>query len=104
MSKEEDITRRKHGGNIYSTVANERTDKERDLRLIYFKLVAIYPEGLTADECDAQLGIPLQTASARFADMKRYGWIEWCGTRMTRAGSSAGVWRVTKEEDDATES
>jgi len=101
MSKDDDITKGKHGGNIYSTVAHERINKERDQRLIYFKLVEIHPQGLTADECDALLGIPLQTASARFSEMKEYGWIEHCGTRKTRTGSPAGVYRVTKEEEES---
>jgi len=104
MSKDDDTTRAYHGDNPYSSVASERTDKERDLRRIYFALVACHPEGMTSDECEILLGIPHQTCSARFTDMKRYGWVEWCGTRKTRTGSPAGVWRVTKEEDDATES
>lgn len=96
----DDITYRKHGGNEFSNAANQSTDKDRDLQRIYRLLHSIYPNGLTADEVAARFGMLSQTCSARFSEMKYYGWLEKCGVRNTRSGRPAGVWRITKEDEE----
>ena len=99
----DDITRNRHGGNEYSEAANRHTDKNRDLNRLYFLLLARYPGGVTAQEASDLTGMPYTTCSARFTDMKKYEWIEHCGTRLTHTGNTAGVWRVIKEIKDAAE-
>jgi hypothetical protein len=99
----DDSTLHYHGGNPYSTKAHRNTDKNRDLFRLYRLLHERYPGGLTSDEAEVLTGMLHQTCSARFTDMKRYFWIEHCGTRPTRTGNLAGVWRVIKDEDQQGE-
>lgn len=52
--------------------------------------------GLTSDECEVLLGMPHQTCSARFTELKNSRHIQWAGkTRMTRQGRQARVYRAT---------
>jgi len=96
----EDPTYNYHGGDRNSNVAHSRTNKPRDfMRLI--KLLDDNPDGMTCDEAELALGMLHQTCSARFTDMKRYGWIECCGRRPTRTGSPADVWRLAPEPNNA---
>jgi hypothetical protein len=95
----DDITQNRHGGNEYSEAANRRTNKERDLYRLYFIMFDRYPEGLTAEEASDLTGMPYTTCSARFTEMKKYVWIEHCGTRLTHTGNTAGVWRILKEAE-----
>lgn len=94
----DDTTSNYHGGDPYSRRANRRTDKSRDIQRLYRLLYERYPGGLTSDEAEVITGMVHQTCSARFTDMKRYAWIEQCGSRPTRTGNVAGVWRVIKAE------
>jgi hypothetical protein len=91
-----DITRNRHGGNEYSDAAHRRTEKERDLYRLYHLMFSRYPDGLTADEASILTGMPYTTCSARFTEMKSYVWIEHCGSRTTRTGNPAGVWRTIR--------
>ena len=93
-----DTTSGYHGGDPYSDKANRSLDKNRDLYRLYRLLYERHPGGLTCDEAERITGMSHQTCSARFTDMKRYVWIEHCGSRPTRTGNLAGVWRVIREE------
>lgn len=69
----------------------------RDKRRIYNHLVACGTA--TCDEVEIALGMPHQTASARFFDLRALNWIAPTGeTRATRTGSPALVWRPLPEE------
>jgi hypothetical protein len=94
-----DITRNRHRGNDYSNAAHQRTNKERDLYRLYALLFSRNPGGLTAQEASDLSGMPYTTCSARFTEMKKYSWIEHCGTRLTRTGNTAGVWRTIRGND-----
>ena len=91
-----DITRNRHRGNEYSAAAHRRTNKERDLYRLYALLFSRNPGGMTAQEASDETGMPYTTCSARFTEMKKYDWIEHCGSRMTHTGSPAGVWRTIR--------
>jgi len=95
----DDTTYSRHRGNTYSNEANRHTDKERDLYRLYQLVFSRHPDGLTAEEASDLTGMPYTTCSARFTDMKRYVWIEHCGSRPTHTGNAAGVWRVIKDDD-----
>jgi hypothetical protein len=89
----DDITRNYHGGNPRSAEAHEDT-RRRKLRdqLRILQLMAKFPEGLTCDEAEIFLNMSHQTCSARFADMKKKGWLLPTGQqRLTRSGSKADV-------------
>ncbi len=97
-----DTTSGYHGGDPYSDRAHKRTEKSRDLYRLYMLLRERHPGGLTSDEAEVLTGMSHQTCSARFTDMKRYLWIEHCGSRLTRTGNLAGVWRIRKDDTCAT--
>jgi hypothetical protein len=94
-----DTTYNRHGGNTYSSEANKHTNKERDLYRLYYLMFSRWPDGLTAEEASGITGMPYTTCSARFTDMKRFDWIEHCGSRPTRTGNLAGVWRTIKDDE-----
>jgi hypothetical protein len=95
MSNEDDITENYHRGNQYSQAAHKRAKRSKagDLMRI-LKVLFENPRGLTCDEVEVLLGMRHQTCSARFTDMKKFNWIVKCGSRLTRTGSPAGVWRA----------
>ena len=90
-----DTTENFHRGDAYSTAAHEsiKDGKERDFTRILIVL-RDHPDGLTCEEVEIELGMKHQTCSARFTDMKKLGWIIWCGERQTESGRTAGVWRM----------
>lgn len=51
-------------------------------------------QGATDDEIERVLGLRHQTASARRRELVLQGLLEKGGTRLTRAGRRAAVWRV----------
>lgn len=87
-----DITANYHRGNARSVEANEATtpNKGRDCMRILAALRQ-QPAGLTCDEAEQLLGMRHQTCSARFADMKRRGWLTTRGKRKTRSNCWADV-------------
>jgi hypothetical protein len=92
---DDDITANYHRGNPYSEAAQQRTKRNKAGDLIrILKVLFEYPRGLTCDEVEVLLGMRHQTCSARFTDMKKFNWIVKCGSRLTRTGSPAGVWRA----------
>jgi len=95
----DDITQNRHGGNEYSEAAHRKTNKTRDLYRLYALMFSRSPDGLTAEEASELTGMPYTTCSARFTEMKKYNWVEHCGSRMTHTGSPAGVWRTIRKKD-----
>ena len=98
----EDITANYHGGHPRSVEAQEATKprKNADYSRI-LTLLHAHPYGLTCDEAEQLLGMRHQTCSARFSDMKKRGWLIWCGKRPTRSGVDADVWRAPSGEAQA---
>lgn len=97
----DDICRNYHRGEPFSEAANESAapskaiQRERILR--YLAQVG----SATSDESERALGMPHQTASARFSELKRDGRIvpavDRDGKRIarpTRHGRMAGVYRI----------
>ena len=50
--------------------------------------------GLTADELDTAIGWRVTTAGRRLSELKRDGFVESCGERLTRSGRPATVYRA----------
>ena len=50
--------------------------------------------GLTADELDTVIGWRVTTAGRRLGELKRDGFVEPCGERLTRSGRPATVYRA----------
>ena len=88
----EDITANYHRGNERSVEAHEatRSSKSADCMRILAALRQ-QQDGLTCDEAEQVLGMRHQTCSARFADMKRKGWLFTYGKRKTRSNCWADV-------------
>jgi hypothetical protein len=97
----DDVTANFHGGNARSVEAHESTIGRKDadfLRIL--ELLRDHPDGLTCDEAERLLAMSHQTCSARFADMKRRGWISPNGPkRPTRNGCNADVCVETPSPD-----
>jgi hypothetical protein len=91
----DDITENYHGGNPYSHAAHDSIEHRKELDFTrILKVLHDNPHGLTCEEVEIELEMKHQTCSARFTDMKKLGWIIWCGERVTSSGRSAGVWRM----------
>jgi len=97
VSKGDDITWNKHGGNPQSILANLLTDKGRDMARIYRHVHNCGYYGCTSDEAAVVLHMPSQTCSARFSDMKAMGLLieKYVSgkkvTRLTRQRAPAAV-------------
>ena len=91
----EDICANRHGGDAQSKAANARTNKERDAKRI-LRLLGCHND-LTCQEASDILQMPYTTASARFSDLKRAGFIEPTVRRKTRSGCSAMAWRKVEK-------
>lgn len=107
---DDDICRNKHGGEQYSEAANEdvhpRKANQRGRIVAHLDKVG----ALICDQCAVQLGMPTQTCSARWSELKRDGTIVPVfgpdgkqATRPTRQGKPAGVYRLRTPEDDEAE-
>lgn len=83
-------------GDPYSTAAHDsiKGNKQRDFTRI-LAVLRDHPDGMTCEEVEIELGMKHQTCSARFTDMKRLGWIMWCGERPTESGRAAGIWKMS---------
>lgn len=72
-----------------------RAPVQRQAILSFIRMKGLH--GATSDEAEVALGLPHQTCSARFKDLKDAGKIETLGeVRKTRTGSRAIVYVVTK--------
>lgn len=88
-----DVCRNNHGGNENSEAANKVTRKGRDTYRIMTYLMSV--DDATCSEVAEALGMPHQTTSARFSDMKKSNLIEPGGAkRPTQTGCLAQPWRV----------
>lgn len=65
------------------------------LRRRVYRLIAEAPDGLTSDEAEVITGLPHQTCSARFTELKRDGLIVSFSRRQTRSGVPAAVYVPT---------
>ena len=67
------------------------------LRGQVYSYVQSCPDGATCDEVEEALDLRHQTASARLNELhRRYGALVQDGTRRTRSGRLAGVYRVAR--------
>jgi hypothetical protein len=82
-----DVCRNKHGGNDESELANARvhSSKEADKKRVKDLAEARGDYGVTVHEVERALGMKIQTASARMADLKADGEIVWNGQRRGNA-------------------
>ena len=86
----DDICANNHKGNEQSAEANRRGNKAGQLAAVLAAIRAEPARGMTADECAYQLGLPNQSVSARFSELKECGLIFKTGmTRPTRQNSPA---------------
>jgi hypothetical protein len=92
----EDITANYHGGHPRSVEAHEATKPRKSAYYARIPLLNTHPRGMTCEEAEILLGMKNQTCSARFSDMKKRGWLTWCGKRPTRSGVDADVWRAAR--------
>jgi predicted Rossmann fold nucleotide-binding protein DprA/Smf involved in DNA uptake len=95
-----DVCANKHGGNEESNAANKKVDpfKAAMRELIYQAVVKRGPS--TADEIVTYLGMPYQTVSGRFSDLKIEGRLVRTGERrMTRRNCTAAVFAAAEKED-----
>lgn len=99
-----DITRNFHGGNAESIAAKELSrhragvDRMRILALARSRGA----RGITCDEAEQVLGLPHQTCSARFSELKRDGMLVPTElTRETRRRSPARVMIVSTSQGNA---
>lgn len=90
-----DVTAGKHRGSETSAEAHATTSdhtRHRQKESLYRQIRAYGPVGRTADELVVELGIPLQTVSARVSELLRDRQVEDSGhRRKTRTGKSARV-------------
>jgi len=95
-----DITRNYHRGNKYSEQAHhslEPKKKESDKMKIRALMIRVGPkQGVICVEAEIELGMPHQTCSARFSDMKRDDELVHVGERRTRTGNLAGAWTLVR--------
>ena len=88
----DDICANRHGGNEQSVEAGQRGNKAGQLAAVFAAIKSEPVRGMTADECAVQLGLPSQSVSARFSELKEKGVIFKTGvTRLTRQNSKAMV-------------
>lgn len=91
-----DPTANYHGGDPYSTAAHDSVKAHKAaLRQWVFDIIAAAPEGMTSDEVEVKTGLPHQTCSARFTELKKAGRIVARGSRPTRSGRMAAVYFAT---------
>jgi predicted HTH transcriptional regulator len=89
-----DICRSRHQGNQFSEAANESISREKSkLCEQVYELIA-QSHGLTCEDVEATLSLSHQTASARISELKKAGRVGVSGTRKTKSGRNAGVYRV----------
>lgn len=86
-----DICANRHGGNAQSIQANRRAAKAIQTVCIVGLLT---DKPMTLDECAEAMEVAPNRISGRFTELKAAGSIEKIGTRPTRTGSPAAVWRM----------
>lgn len=93
LDLEFDICEKRHKGNFESQQAynNTKGRKEAQMQLILGYITGKGSNGATADEISQELGIYVQTCSARCSELKAGGHIKKRGTRLTSRGSPAAV-------------
>lgn len=92
-----DITGNRHGGNEFSQAAHDsiRPTKAEGRRRVK---AAIRELGAaTSDDVTATYGLPHQTTSARFSELKADREIVQVGRRRTRTGHWAAVYAVAED-------
>jgi Fic family protein len=108
MTTQEDICKRKHGGNAESDEAHRsRKPKASSQKAWALKaIVTAKRKGLTVDELAEIWGVGLNAISGRFSELHKEGLIERLedsqGGRVrrdTRSGGKAAVWISTRKGD-----
>jgi predicted HTH transcriptional regulator len=99
-----DVCRNHHGGEAFSEAANKATTlRKASKRALILEYLGRVGDG-TSEEAEIALGMSHQTASARFAELKKDGLIVpiVAGeqlSRSTRSGCDGGVWRLAMGRD-----
>lgn len=89
-----DVTANYHRGNPQSRAAHDSIVSSKDQqRGRIMALLKLRPAGLTCDEAEVLLGMRHQSCSARFSELKRDGLIAPDGTRATRSGRFAAIYK-----------
>ena len=92
----DDICRNRHKGNEQSVAANKKmAGIKTSYRYAIYAIIKKYHLGSTCEEVEFETGLPHQTASARISELKRDWLIEKVGTRLTRSGCAAAVYKAT---------
>ena len=75
--------------------ANAVKPRALDIRLRVLQELRGWPNGLTADECAANLGLSVLSVRPRFSELSKQGLIfKTYGRRTNASGMSATVWRA----------
>ena len=95
-----DITRNYHKGNKYSAAAfqSETPRKKETYKMkIRALMIQVGPkDGVVSQEAEIALGMPHETCSARFSEMKRDDELEQVDERETKSGKLAGAWTLVR--------
>ena len=86
-----DVCYNRHGGNEQSVEANRHVDKQKQSKLILEALERVGEA--TCEQIEYAASLSHQSCSARISELKRDGKIVKVGTRKTRSGCSAAVYR-----------
>jgi predicted ArsR family transcriptional regulator len=104
LAEEDDICRNYHGGEEFSVEANESVAPSKAIQRQRILRHLARVGNATSDETEEALGMLHQTASARFSELKRDGWIVPVlnadgkhVSRLTRHGRAAGVYRAKED-------
>lgn len=90
----QDICARKHGGNPESAGAFNAVATNIQRERVFKAIELSGVEGRTVDEISEAFGVPPNAISGRFTELKKENWIVKIGTRKTRSGNAAGVYRA----------
>jgi hypothetical protein len=93
-----DICESRHGGSGNSSAAHDSIiESKAAMRGRILRHLRAIPS--TCDEVEVALSMSHQTASARFSEMRRDGFIREVGKRATRTGRMAAVMAVLDAND-----
>jgi len=85
-----------HSDHTTSRVAAESMARPAPImrERVFATIAEVGAEGCTTDELEVLLGLAHQTCSPRVNELAHLGRIRASGTRRTRSGRAAKVWRI----------
>src|ERR1043166_5743786 len=89
-----DITANYHRGNPQSVEAGQKAHKGAEIARKRILEALRRSNGLSCDQLEELTGLSHQSCSARISELKREGKIVKAGTRQTRSGCNAAVYKV----------